>query len=89
MNFLELLLLTDHDTQPTGYRKHFDPEIMEKKVRSLNKKLEKANTFDADSKAGRLSEGETAPSRILFFFIYLLLLLLGIVCRFCWRRRRR
>ena len=43
---------------------------MEKKVRSLNKKLEKANTFDADSKAGRLSEGEIAPSRILFFHIF-------------------
>jgi hypothetical protein len=35
---------------------------MEKKVRSLNKKLEKANTLDADSKAGRLSEGGVASS---------------------------
>ena len=30
-----------------GYRKHFDPEIMDKKVRSLNKKLEKACSLDS------------------------------------------
>ena len=71
----------------TGYRKHFDPEIMEKKVRSLNKKLEKANTMDA----GRLSEGGHPPlGSWLQHFMVLLLFCYTVYtvhrhCRRWWR----